>query len=199
MAARPRWSRLITNHLVIVLLALLCVYLYRDVWPLATFTKHPLDNAEGWMLWAKTIILAVISVIIPLFMPRHYVPFDPKVYNSMTLIEFVAETDFHASFKEPAAVPNPEQTASLISLLLWFFLDPIVFLAYKIPHLSHDQLPTLADYDQAKNLVKKSFPSLDPFSGSKKRHLFWGLMSVYREFSINILRRRVITLKYSRQ
>lgn len=88
--------------------------------------------------------------------------------------------------KEPAAVPNPEQTASLISLLLWIFLDPIVFLAYRIPHLSHDQLPPLADYDRAKNLVQKSFPSLDPFSGGKKRHIFLGLMSVYRELLINI-------------
>jgi hypothetical protein len=93
-------------------------------------------------------------------------------------------------FKEPATVPNPEQTASLISLLLWTFLDPTVFLAYRIPHLSHDQLPPIADYDEAKNLVKKSFPKLDPFSGSRKQHLFWGLMSVYRESQIKVFRWR---------
>ena len=84
--------------------------------------------------------------------------------------------------QEPAAVPAPEQTASIISLVLWFFLDPIIFQAYRIPHLSHDQLPPIADYDQSKNLVKTGFPHLDPFSGGKKRHLFFGLMHIYRRF-----------------
>jgi hypothetical protein len=56
------------------------------------------------------------------------------------------------------AVPNPEQTASILSLVLYTFLDPIIFLAYRIPHLSHDQLPPLSDYDYAKHLKAKSFP-----------------------------------------
>jgi hypothetical protein len=70
------------------------VYLYRDIWPLATFNKQPLDNGEGWLLWAKIIILAVISVIIPLFMPRYYVAFDPKVYSAMRSTELTAKADF---------------------------------------------------------------------------------------------------------
>jgi hypothetical protein len=41
--------------------------------------------------------------------------------------------------------------------MLYTFLDPIVYLAYRVPHLSHDMLPPLADYDYAKNLVKRSF------------------------------------------
>lgn len=56
------------------------------------------------------------------------------------------------------AVPNPEQTCSWASLLFYTFLDPIVFLAYRIPHLSYDHLPPLADYDYAKNLIKRSYP-----------------------------------------
>lgn len=55
-------------------------------------------------------------------------------------------------------IPNPEQTASLWSLMTYTFLDPIVWLAYRIPHLSHDQLPPLSDYDYAKYLKKQSFP-----------------------------------------
>ena len=89
--------------------------------------------------------------------------------------------------KEPAAVPNPEQTTPLISLLLWFFLDRIVLLAYRAPHLSYDQLPPLAGYDLAKNLVKNSLPKLDPLSSGKKQHIFWGLLSVYRKFMIVFL------------
>lgn len=60
--------------------------------------------------------------------------------------------------KVPMEVPNPEQTASLLSLIVYSFLDPIVFLAYTIPHLSHDQLPPLSDYDDAVNLKAHSFP-----------------------------------------
>lgn len=42
--------------------------------------------------------------------------------------------------------------------MIYSFLDPIVFLAYRIPHLSHDLLPPLADYDHAHQLKAKSFP-----------------------------------------
>jgi hypothetical protein len=55
-------------------------------------------------------------------------------------------------------VPNAEQTASIFSLAIYSFLDPIVFLAYRVPHLAHDQLPPLADYDYARHLTEKSFP-----------------------------------------
>ncbi|KAI9436510.1 hypothetical protein BJY52DRAFT_1230473 [Lactarius psammicola] len=45
--------------------------------------------------------------------------------------------------------------------LLTFTLSPVdaweVFLAYRVPHLSHDMLLPLADYDYTKNLVKRSF------------------------------------------
>lgn len=58
---------------------------------------------------------------------------------------------------------NPEQTASLFSLVLYFFLDSIIFTAYKIPHLAPEQLPPLADYDYSKNLVKHSFKVIVSF------------------------------------
>lgn len=58
---------------------------------------------------------------------------------------------------------NPEQTTSLLSLILYSFLDPIIFLAYRVPRLSHDMLPPLADYDYTKNLVKRSFKASSPW------------------------------------
>lgn len=60
--------------------------------------------------------------------------------------------------QEPTPEPPAEQTASIFSMAIYSFLDPTVFLAYRIPHLSFDQLPPLADYDHAKNLVNMSFP-----------------------------------------
>ncbi|KAH9030174.1 hypothetical protein EDB84DRAFT_1562614 [Lactarius hengduanensis] len=75
---------------------------------------------------------------------------------------------------DPQQVINPEQTASLLSMMLYTFLDPIVFLASRVPHLSHDMLPPLADYDYTRNL------HLDTFSGGPKRHIFWGFLAVFR-------------------
>jgi len=40
---------------------------------------------------------------------------------------------------------------------LYTFLDSIVFSANRVPHLSQDMLPPLADYDYTKNLVRRSF------------------------------------------
>jgi len=93
---------------------------------------------------------------------------------------------------------NDEQTCSLFSLITYIYLDPVVLLGYRVPHLKYDQLPPLSDTDYARNLRKKAFPvrsnythrvicsnhpfqHLDPYSGAKKRHIFFGLMKVYRE------------------
>jgi len=42
-------------------------------------------------------------------------------------------------------------------MMLYTFLDPIILLANRVPHLSQDMLPPLADYDYTKNLVRRNF------------------------------------------
>ena len=70
-------------------------------------------------------------------------------------------------------------------MLTYTFLDQIIWKAYKVPHLPYEQLPPQADYDYATNLVKRAFPQLDPFQRPKKRHLFFGIMTVFtKEYSI---------------
>lgn len=59
--------------------------------------------------------------------------------------------------QNPMKVPNPEQTASLFSLAFYFFLDPIVFLAYRESQLPEDSLNPLCDIDASSHLVKRSF------------------------------------------
>ncbi|RPD81341.1 multidrug resistance-associated ABC transporter [Lentinus tigrinus ALCF2SS1-7] len=151
-------SRLATRHLVLVLLFVFGVYAYRDIWPLGTFTLKPVDASEGSLLWIKIGILTFAAVVVPLVIPRQYIPLDPK---------------------EPAPEVNPEQTASILSIAVYTFLDGIIWKAYKVPHLPLEELPPLADYDYAKNLVKRAFRHLDPFQVNKKRHIFWGLMTVF--------------------
>ena len=74
------WSVSTTRYNILVLLSVFGVYIYRDIWPLATFTKEPKDLQEGYMLWIKFSITTLTAVIIPLFIPRQYVPVDPKVH-----------------------------------------------------------------------------------------------------------------------
>ncbi|ETW87620.1 ABC transporter [Heterobasidion irregulare TC 32-1] len=146
VTAGVKRARPATTHLVVILGTVFAVYVYRDLWPLLTFTKTPPDLRDESLLWAKLAVLGL----------------------------------------EPHDNPNPEQTASILSMMLYNFLDPVVFSAYRVPHLSFEQLPPLADYDYTKYLVRRSFPHLDLFSGARKRHLFWGLMIVFRREYIGL-------------
>jgi hypothetical protein len=83
--------------------------------------------------------------------------------------------------QKPQAEINPEQTASIFSLVFYFFLDPIIFKASKVPHLKAEDLPQMCDYDYTENLIKRSYKHLDPFAGaSKGRSLFWGIVKIFR-------------------
>ena len=75
-----------TRHNNSVLFISLVVYAYRDIWPLATYTENPVDGSEGALLWTKLVVLFTTAVIIPLLVPRQYVPVDPKVYTASTMI-----------------------------------------------------------------------------------------------------------------
>jgi hypothetical protein len=120
---------------------------------LATNELVPLDLAEGRVLWVKIMTLFTVSGIIPLLIPRQYIPVDPKVSQ----LSSSTGTSLKC-FQNPMPVANAEQTSSLFSLVLYFFLDPIIFLGYRVPHLKFDQLPPLCDYDYAENLRARAWP-----------------------------------------
>ncbi|KAJ7797502.1 P-loop containing nucleoside triphosphate hydrolase protein [Mycena olivaceomarginata] len=159
--------------LILLSLSLVSVTLDDDEKETGTFTHQ-------WILLAKSrashislcityfyaSVLAAISVSSVNWRNVAYTPVDPK---------------------HPTE-PNPEQTASLFSLVLYFFLDPIIFLGYSVPHLKFDQLPPLSDYDYIENLKQRAWPHMDPFSG-KVRHVFFGLLWTYRStfFSMAIM------------
>lgn len=66
-------------HASLLLAVTWCVHMYRNVWPLATFTKSPADLAEGKVLWAKVTLLFLGGVALPLLTPRQYIPLNAKV------------------------------------------------------------------------------------------------------------------------
>ncbi|KAF7369374.1 ATP-binding cassette transporter [Mycena venus] len=158
VSAKRRWSQVAVKHLNTLSTVTLLIYGYRDLFPLITYHRVPLDLSEGWILWGKVIALLVAGVVVPLFIPRLYIPVDPK---------------------NPMPVPNPEQTASIMSAIMYSFLDPIVFLGSRVPHLTSDQLPVLADYDYSANLKARNFKHLE-VSVSNKQHLFFGLIWTFR-------------------
>ncbi|QRW00074.1 ABC transporter transmembrane region [Ceratobasidium sp. AG-Ba] len=161
LVLRRRLRALANFHLVTLLLVGISLYAWRDLMPLATFSLRPLDETGGWLTWGRICILTFAAIVVPLCIPQPYVPVDPK---------------------NPATA-NPEQTASLISFLSFSFMDSLVWGAYRVPKIEYEQLPPLADYDQAAYLRERSFDELDPLRRSmkEKRHLFWGLMLVFRK------------------
>ncbi|KAI0782161.1 multidrug resistance-associated ABC transporter [Abortiporus biennis] len=154
----PEWATVATGHLVPVLLVPWGVFLYRDVWPLATYTLIPADADEGWFIWAKVSLLTVAAVVVPLASPRRYIPVDPS---------------------EPMSEPNEEQTASWLSRSLFSYCDRTILKAYRQPHLTVDDLPVLADSEYTKNLIQRAFPHIDPLK-NKNKHILYGL--VFRIF-----------------
>jgi len=52
---------------------------------------------------------------------------------------------------------NPEQTASLFSLVAYTFLDSIILKGSRVRRLGVDELPPLSDRDDASYLAKKGF------------------------------------------
>lgn len=129
-------SRAMAYHPTLVVLVVLATYIHRDVWPLLTFTLHPLDLAEGSLLWSKVVLATFAGVVMPLVEPYPYIPVDTA---------------------DPQEEANLEQTASLLSFVLFTFLDPTIAEASRVPHLPAERFPPLCDYDRSVNLIKRSF------------------------------------------
>ncbi|KAF9021407.1 P-loop containing nucleoside triphosphate hydrolase protein [Hymenopellis radicata] len=167
MADKPDLRQLYVRHINIILVVTFAIYAYRDLVPLTTYTHLPQDIGEGRLLWAKVAVLAITGLVIPLFIPREYVPVDAD---------------------NPAPVPNIEQITPLISLVFFFWLDPVISAAYRLAHFPYEQLPPLADYDASKHLKQKSFKYLDLFSGARRRNVGFGLVRYFaKDYAVLII------------
>jgi hypothetical protein len=165
-------ARLHTAHATTVLLALLSSAAYRNVLPLLTYERAPLDGAEGAALWAKITLLALAAVALPLAEPR--VPSDPLEVHRVFVF-----FDHHSLLAQDA---NAEATASPLSTLLFAFLDPLVRAAATHVQLDADaDLPPLHAADRTAILaatVKRTvYDSMDVHVPVT---LLRGLMSMFR-------------------
>ncbi|KAJ7134523.1 hypothetical protein C8R44DRAFT_729940 [Mycena epipterygia] len=80
----------------------------------------------------------------------------------------------------------------VFSIWTYGYLDSLIFLAYKQQRLSFDQIPALADYDSAEQLVRKSFPALDPHNERASKHLLYGFLRVAFQFAGPIAMNRLL-------
>lgn len=76
---RARVATIASAHATTILLLTLGVFLYRDVVPLGTFTKSPMDGADGWITWLRIGLLGFSGVLVPLCLPGTFKPLDPSV------------------------------------------------------------------------------------------------------------------------
>ena len=85
VTARAVRASVTSFHLSSLLLGTFSVYAYRNIWPLLTFTLSPVDAWEGALLWVRIGLLGLAAVMIPLLVPRQYIPIDPKARLSLTI------------------------------------------------------------------------------------------------------------------
>ncbi|TCD68042.1 hypothetical protein EIP91_011586 [Steccherinum ochraceum] len=157
IALSPGQATVVIRHLSFVMGLTWLTFVARDVLPLATYTMSPVDGDLGAPLWIYIGIMTVPAVIVPLLVPRTYIPYDPK---------------------HPSEEQHPEQTASILSRLIYTYLDPLILKANRVSHLDLDQLPPVPDYDQANNMISRNLSIVNTYL-KKNRHVFFGLISAF--------------------
>ena len=121
----------------IILLAVWSIYAYRDILPLAIYGRSPEDEGEGNILWAKIGVLTFAAIVLPIISPRH--PPPPENPEDTPATEQAETTE---------NTLGPEQTASVLSLVTYSWLDPLIREAQKRPNLPVDEMPPLAEYNR---------------------------------------------------
>jgi hypothetical protein len=126
-------------HLSMLLFFPFLMFLIRDVWPLAyAHRDSPVHQHKtgGWLPMTQLTLIGVNGFLIPGFRPTPFRPSKPT-------------TD------EYEEIPNPVQTASPFSFLVFAFLDPLIIYARKHPHLPVEALPVVLPSDLCENLIEQ--------------------------------------------
>ncbi|RPD70664.1 P-loop containing nucleoside triphosphate hydrolase protein [Lentinus tigrinus ALCF2SS1-7] len=160
------WTRLAAVQKGIILLILWAVYMYCDVWPLATYSRTPADTHEGIILWVKVSLLTFAAVVLPLISPRRPPPGIP-VWDATV-----------------------DQTASILSVVTYAWMDSFIRFSAKLHatngKLEQEQLPPLPEERHVDYMVEASYKYVDPIKAEvddhkrKRWNVAWGLLWVFR-------------------
>jgi hypothetical protein len=158
-------SRRFSIHSTLTSFSLFMCYLYRDVWPLLTFTLSPADGSDP-IAWASLTLAGITGILLPICEPYPYIPYDPSA---------------------PQPHPNPEQTASLLAFASFAMLDPVIFASMRTDRLTLDMLPPQLDTDDIAALESQAYCFLDPFYRAESRdgkprhvHVLRGLLAAFQ-------------------
>lgn len=189
---KPNWT---ARYHTMVLLSALGVYVYRDIWPLATYHSKPADNGEGILLWAKIAILTFTAVSIPLFIPHPYVPVDPQVSSNFHYFPLIVT---ETNVQEPRARTQSRTDSLLVLCLNVFISRPLdnsceqgCPFELRTTSSSCRLRPCRVSDQSCLSCLSVFFSSggvllifdlqyIDPFAGAKRRHMFFGLLLFFR-------------------
>ncbi|CAG8751921.1 15164_t:CDS:2, partial [Acaulospora colombiana] len=137
LALPKRLRRPAKNHLVTLLLATWGVYIYRDLWPLATYTLHPIDP-KHWTTWTAIGLLTVVGIFVPFLMPHEYVPVEPenpyKEVNPEQTASCAANTE-HLDYEKLPPLADYD-AAAFLTKKSFPYLDPMLRTKHKNRHLA---------------------------------------------------------------
>jgi hypothetical protein len=156
ITARRTRASIASFHLSALLLVAFSVYVYRDVLAAAYF------HACASRSLGRRIALTQDR---PPFCPgyRHPVAYPASICSTRSQGEILFLVSSSRVLLTPsvASTDDHQSRADGVPFVYDDLFIPrfhsIVFLASRVPHLSHDMLPPLADYDYTKNLVQRSF------------------------------------------
>ncbi|KAJ7041996.1 multidrug resistance-associated ABC transporter [Mycena alexandri] len=145
-------------------------------------------SARGWSTVVTRHLNMVLAVTFFAFVHRDLFPL--ATFSQPQLDFFIVTA---IGIVLPLLVPrngslDDKRRPSLISLITFTFLDPVILLASRVPHLSYELLPQLPISDDAMNLKTTTFPHLDVFLNKKRRHIFLVSCESFRaEYAIMLL------------
>jgi hypothetical protein len=150
-ASTPRWRAIYTHHVASLYIVVFAIHAYRTLKPLTVYGDGNTHD-EQWLVWVRFGLLGVVGAFIPLFVPRSFVPTvsSPCARHAIITRLMTRQTSHN--------IPSPQQTACYFSLLFYSYLDRVIIKAYRVPHLSVDELPVLRVQDSSAVLTAEAFP-----------------------------------------
>lgn len=130
--------------LALLLLSSVIIYAIRDAGPLWSYTHHAIDPWNSLLL-VRAVLLVVAAILPPLCTPQTYLPTGPD------------------------DVPTEEETASVLSKLLFTYRDRTVWKASRVDSLELEDLPPLMRHEEAEYLKTRFMKWVDPKSPVAKR------------------------------
>lgn len=148
----------ISRHTTVIMLSISAIYIYQDIWPLATYTHQSKGMSEGYLLWLKIMCSLISGVVIPLVTPR---------------VPQMLRRGLEKGLPE-------ETTVSWMSLLTYSFLDSFIFHSETSQPRGPEDFPKIPSSERSSSIVQHAFPYLNTWCGAPQRHIMWSILALFK-------------------